>query len=237
MLAANRMNLKKIPSRRLALGFTLIEVLIVIAIIGILAVLLISSLKSLLLMGKGAQCMANLRQTGVLVQTYRADHGGKLPSSGLGNIGSFWEVLETEGYVSEELRCPLANQEDLKHWGFRYAINNNIQQYYPTLLWNQSKAPLSRVVLLAEDFFFWFNSYSAFENTMYGLGGGGFTNKQSHNGGLNFMFADSHIELVRPGKKDGWATTPYPMEDGTGQGLFYHARPSPWYGDGKEIPN
>lgn len=60
-------------------GFTLLELLVVIAVIGLLAALLVPVLAR----GKGrardAQCLGNLRQLGILVRLHAEDHGGRLP--------------------------------------------------------------------------------------------------------------------------------------------------------------
>jgi prepilin-type N-terminal cleavage/methylation domain-containing protein len=69
-------------ARRMILSysaFTLVELLVVLAVIGVLAGLLVPALGR----GKGrardAQCLGHLRQLGILTRLYAEDHGGRLP--------------------------------------------------------------------------------------------------------------------------------------------------------------
>jgi prepilin-type N-terminal cleavage/methylation domain-containing protein/prepilin-type processing-associated H-X9-DG protein len=65
-------------SRRLN-AFTLVEVLVVIAIIGILAAMLLPALTTTPDRSKQAGCANNLRQLALSVMMYSADNDGKLP--------------------------------------------------------------------------------------------------------------------------------------------------------------
>jgi prepilin-type N-terminal cleavage/methylation domain-containing protein len=63
-----------------ARGLTLIELLIVIAIIGILMALLFPSIARIKLMAEAAKNTANLREIGIATITWASDNGGKIPS-------------------------------------------------------------------------------------------------------------------------------------------------------------
>jgi prepilin-type N-terminal cleavage/methylation domain-containing protein len=60
-------------------GFTLLELMVVIGLVGILAALLLPALSSARAKGKQAVCLSNLRQIGVAIHVYADDHGGKIP--------------------------------------------------------------------------------------------------------------------------------------------------------------
>ncbi len=60
-------------------AFSLIELLVVVAVIAILAALLLPALASAKARSRRAACLSNLRQMGIAIQTYAADYGGNIP--------------------------------------------------------------------------------------------------------------------------------------------------------------
>ena len=64
-------------------GFTLVELLVVISIIGILVGLLLPAVQSARESGRGAQCCNSLHQIGVGMQHHSVDHG-TFPAGGWG---------------------------------------------------------------------------------------------------------------------------------------------------------
>ena len=68
-------------------AFTLIEILVVIAIIAVLAALLFPGLTAARKQVNDSKCISNLRQLGVAINEYAADHSGILPGPSTGGVG------------------------------------------------------------------------------------------------------------------------------------------------------
>ena len=110
--------------RRSARAFTLVELLLVIAIIAILAALLLPALTVAKSKGNRIACSNNLRQLGLSFQMYAADNDGKLPANNPGDqMAKIWVpgnmVLPEEATNSTLLRqgklFPYANHVATYH--------------------------------------------------------------------------------------------------------------------------
>lgn len=75
--------------------FTLIEMLVVIAIIGILASMLMPSLMSAMETAVGVQCASNQKQVVLSIIQYSNDYSGDLPDYGQTNL-SYWTYPLTD---------------------------------------------------------------------------------------------------------------------------------------------
>jgi len=69
--------------RRIAVGVTLIEVLVATAIIGLLAALMMPAVQAARESARKTSCTNNLRQIGIAIQSHHAAHG-RFPSNGWG---------------------------------------------------------------------------------------------------------------------------------------------------------
>ncbi|MDR1280822.1 MAG: prepilin-type N-terminal cleavage/methylation domain-containing protein [Opitutaceae bacterium] len=84
---------------RPARAFTLIELLAVIAIIGILAAIIIPVVGKVRETAKGAQCKSNLRQIGVGIALYAQENGGMYPY-GIKQVGTIRWSHEIQNYMA-----------------------------------------------------------------------------------------------------------------------------------------
>ena len=105
------LKVRSFPTGGISRAFTLIELLVVIAIIAILASLLLPALTRAKEKARGAQCISNLRQWGVIWYTYTDDFEGSF--SGGNSID--WERGEwmraLQGHYNQKpslLLCPVA---------------------------------------------------------------------------------------------------------------------------------
>jgi prepilin-type N-terminal cleavage/methylation domain-containing protein/prepilin-type processing-associated H-X9-DG protein len=121
------------PQQRSACGgFTLVELLVVIALIGLLAALVTPVLQQAIARAHTAKCLSNMRQIGIAVLHYAADHEQRFPRSThsafsvgeypwarslapyLGGTEQHWQQLTNSVY-----RCP-ADQSGHTH---SYGLN------------------------------------------------------------------------------------------------------------------
>lgn len=88
---------------RKAKGFTLIELMIVIAIIAILAAILVPNFIRARAQGQSTACKSNLKNIGTALEMYSTDFSGRFPASA--NLGSL-----TPNYLKTIPTCASTGQ-------------------------------------------------------------------------------------------------------------------------------
>jgi len=93
-------------------GFTLVELLVVIAVIGILASLLLPALSGAKRRALAAKCLNNVRQLTLASAVYSAETGklAKYDFDRTSNVGSLWMGMENYGSQRNILLCPVTHK-------------------------------------------------------------------------------------------------------------------------------
>lgn len=92
------------------LAFTLIELLIVVAIIGILAAIAVPNFLNAQIRAKYSRCLSDMKACQTALEMYALDRGGKVPPNSMGGTGNEWglsKVLTTPiSYITAIPRDP-----------------------------------------------------------------------------------------------------------------------------------
>jgi prepilin-type N-terminal cleavage/methylation domain-containing protein/prepilin-type processing-associated H-X9-DG protein len=179
-------------------AFTLIELLTVIAIIGILAAILIPTVGRVRSSARTSQCVNNLRQIGSATLLYANDNRGQFPRQRFDYVFDLWPYVTTPGrplptIAGNELprdmqgtifECPSA-ATDSSTTKRSYGINLRLNGYgfWPDKTLNMSQISIpTRAMVYADT---WNSSH-------LGIG----TLGLRHDGKFNACFADGHVKLM-----------------------------------------
>jgi len=199
-------------------AFTLIELLTVIAIIGILAAILIPVVGKVRESARAAQCLSNIRQVGLAMLTYANENDGILPTSGgldEGEIAAtdwiLWRRPEEQirhsalvpylggSFTPDIYRCPSDENVDNRAYRFSFSLNRAVGEFSGSprfaglaqLNGRVHNVPdPSRIILMAEE--------AAPNDSSAWLGFPEDSLTERHGGRGHVSFIDGHVKAVYP---------------------------------------
>jgi prepilin-type N-terminal cleavage/methylation domain-containing protein/prepilin-type processing-associated H-X9-DG protein len=182
-------------------GFTLIEILVVIAIIAILAAILFPVFSRARAKARQATCASNLKQLATAMEMYVSDYDETLPGAPNGNggdgvyggwvwyadfgtpVAGYFEVVRGALYPytrnAQIYICP----EDSSRSGCSYEMNGYLR-------WGAAASipkPSETLLLIPED------DHGTANDGYFDVPAGDWPNRR-HNNGVNAAFADSHVK-------------------------------------------
>ena len=183
-------------------GFTLTEVLVVLAILmGLLAILL-PVLAKVRENGRSATCQSNLKQIALAIQQYTQDSDGRFPNDA-------W-AYQISSYLkrNDSVRCPT------RRWLALDTVDSNQPLFAPDYLYNTAKLSRARhdsrgsLLFEGEHEATVLNTSTTFMNADEPQEGYSAEGSSScgdtllapnlHSGGGNFSFVDGHVKWLTP---------------------------------------
>jgi prepilin-type N-terminal cleavage/methylation domain-containing protein/prepilin-type processing-associated H-X9-DG protein len=167
-------------------AFTLIELLTVIAIIGILAALLLPALSRAKESGHSTACLNNLHQTGLALQIYIQDNGNRLPvmydkpadTNGMVFTNATPDLVLSNYLGAQKiLLCPSDDKDFFAQTGSSYSWNNllNGQQQEHLRIFAQDYPPDRIPIFYDKE---------------------PFHNRADAGKGINYLYGDGHIRKL-----------------------------------------
>jgi prepilin-type N-terminal cleavage/methylation domain-containing protein/prepilin-type processing-associated H-X9-DG protein len=187
-------------------AFTLIELLAVLAIVGVLTTLAYAGVGAVIGKGHTTRCLANMRQVGTAIQMFGIENGGRLPSVEHGQQVSWTNTLAAYLGTNFISRCP-ALREYPSQMQVTYGWNDMLVETntYEGIQLSRVTQPSATMVLaekqpggnLWDHFHFGISLHSRGRISMAAFEGG--VNTTAHGSKANYLFLDGHVESLAPG--------------------------------------
>lgn len=214
-------------------AFTLIELLTVIAIIGILAAILIPVVGAVRERARGAVCQTNLRSIGMAMFLFAEDNHGRLPPFSDPNWRAPQGLWWLEGLLGQDLygnqkwpnymedqwddtekhaknlECPQSSSVIKTALGISYGMNIPAGAH-STMRHLDGISNPTVFVLVADAFF---TEGSNWFDPALGLHAGPKYPNTTHGGGANYVFADGHVSYARAQDPDAVNSPPVGLDD------------------------
>ncbi|MGE9289532.1 MAG: prepilin-type N-terminal cleavage/methylation domain-containing protein [Puniceicoccales bacterium] len=215
------------------LGFTLVESLLVIAVIAILAAIIIPVTQSVRTRMLATVSQSNMRQLGLLFQQYQATHDFQLPpaSHSYGGSRMVWddylaEFLEEDSEIAELLKAPADDLNRL--WSNKKPRSYSMVRAYglgvAAVSYSENEPPVARglnipdpskVLLLvercADTNIVFGDSVAVTDSPNQQLAYG----EDMYGGNFNYLYMDGHVEFLNPEETIGDGTMANPGGDWT----------------------
>ncbi|GAB4179421.1 MAG: hypothetical protein Fur0032_20110 [Terrimicrobiaceae bacterium] len=188
-------------------GFTLIEILCALLIIGVLALLAGTSIGSMTARADSLTCLSNLRQVGVAARTFVGENNGRLPSSShhRASDGSSlsWTNTLAEYLGSDFIgRCPSQDAHPAKvTYGWNDLVTDTSGAGISVSLCRAPSSTILVAELAANQIAEHFHFRGAIRNGRLTFNQfRGMVAVELHGESANYLFVDGHVESLSPGE-------------------------------------